>query len=221
MNQSARPLHIIVARHKEDLAWLHDLQDMCVVYDKDPSTAMNQTFHHRIVPLPNTGREADTYIKHIVRSYPYFADYNVFTQAHLEDHVASVPSFVTKLKDIASGSKTDIAGYEGLNEMRVKNGWGTFKDFRDSTHSGLPIREYWFRLFPDPPVNNEIRCNYCGIFMVSKPNILFHSLRFYEEIEKLCREDPVNAPYVLERLWTTIFDGKTASHLDHPTVITV
>lgn len=210
--ENIQKIEVVVARHREDLTWLSEIKDLCAVYNKAPEHPLDD--FPEAIPLENIGREADTYLKHIVRKYPYFPDYVVFTQANIVDHVNDVASFVHRIRDINNGQVTDVQDYEGLNQCRVQGGWGTFRDFQDNTHGGLPLREWWFKMYQEPPNNNEIRCNYCGIFLASKKNILYHSLEFYQELEKMCSEQHVLGPYVLERFWTTIFDGQTPSLLD-------
>jgi hypothetical protein len=204
-------IKVVVARYKEDLSWLSQIRDLCVIYNKSPENPL-MDFEHSI-PLVNVGREADTYLKHIIRTYPYFSDYVVFTQGNIADHVREVAGFVRHVKEIDDGMLTNVPDYEGLNQFGGQQGWGTISNFQDNAHAGLPIKDWWFAMYDEAPNNNEIRCNYCGIFLVSKKNILYHTLEFYEKLHAMCKEDPIYSPYVLERLWTTIFDGQTPSKL--------
>jgi hypothetical protein len=205
-------IEVVVARHRENLSWLSDIKDLCSVYNKAPEEPLID--FPNAIPLENIGREADTYLKHIIRKYPYFPDYVIFTQGRITDHVHDVGSFVKRVRDIENGTADDVKDYEGLNEFRVQQGWSTFQNFQDTTHGGLALKEWWFKMYNEPPNNNEIRCNYCGVFLASKKNILYHSLEFYQELERLCREHPTEGPFILERFWTTIFDGQTSSFLD-------
>ncbi|NBP59191.1 DUF3431 domain-containing protein, partial [bacterium] len=120
-----------------------------------------------------------------------------------------VGAFVHRIRDISIGKLTDLKDYEGLNELRVDRGWNTIYDFDDKSHVGLPLKEWWFKIYHKPPKENKIHCNYCALFLVSKKNLLFHSKQFYEELEKIVLEDEKIAGYVLERFWTNIFDGTT------------
>lgn len=215
-------LHLVVAHYNEDLTWLNplkthaSLQDGIVVYEKHDTIQEdcqkdNENFVH--YPLENNGREADTYLKYIIRNYPYFPKHVLFTQGKIEDHVKNVPNFVDFIKKVADGEEyCGDDGFKGLNDMRGDHGWGKFQNFYDPTHYGLPLKKWWFEFYDNPPEKNEIRCNYCGIFMVKRENILFHPYEFYLKMHDDCMNDGSGiAPYVLERLWLTIFDGKTPS----------
>jgi hypothetical protein len=218
---SCNSIEVVVAHYNEDISWLDSVKDVCRVYDKyscnvgdnvDDNDGSSSYKTH--CPLENIGREADTYLKYIVRTYPYFPDVVVFTQANVNDHVRDKNAFCKFIRDTANGESTlGEDGFKGLNEMRGNNGWGTFHNFTDPLHHGLKIKEWWYDTFEHPPINNEIKCNYCGIFAVSKKNILFHSYDFYEHQHTKCVEDHIYGPYILERLWATIFDGKTVGKI--------
>jgi hypothetical protein len=169
---------------------------------------------YKYIILPNIGREGDTYLKYIIANYPNFSNHTLFTQAKIDDHVKSTLSFRQNIKDILTGSKIETQGYIGLSSVSVKDGWNEIIDFNDSAHGLLPIRMWWDKFFTKQPENNRFRCNYSGIFMASKNNILFHSLEFYQKMNDFLILHEPGGGYVLERLWTTIFDGQTPSKYD-------
>jgi len=205
-------IQVVVARYLEDLTWLETIKHLCIVYNKKPCPLLSLSFN--TIDLPNVGREADTYLRHIIENYPNFPEYTVFTQANIADHVNEVGNFVNRIKDIENGIVVTMDGYIGLNELRVNQGWNDIIDFTDPSHVSLPLKEWWFRLYAKPPEKNIIRCNYCAIFQVSRENILFHSKTFYEKLLEFLLAEENICPYILERFWTSIFNGKTKSILD-------
>ncbi|MCJ1365208.1 hypothetical protein MMC16_004329 [Acarospora aff. strigata] len=77
-------LEIVVAQYNEDLSWLNDFKDSCVVYSKGgPEHAPALPYE----PLPNIGREGHTYLHHIVEHYDSLPDVTIFLQGQIEDHV--------------------------------------------------------------------------------------------------------------------------------------
>jgi hypothetical protein len=75
---------IIVARFNENIAWLNSETDNCIIYNKgDILNTVNE------VPLPNMGRESDTYLHYIITNYDTLPDVVVFTQARISDHKGS------------------------------------------------------------------------------------------------------------------------------------
>jgi hypothetical protein len=64
-----KPVTLVVARYKENIRWLLDLPEevTVVLYNKGP-TILNKSLRRRInhlIKLPNSGREADTYLHHL------------------------------------------------------------------------------------------------------------------------------------------------------------
>jgi Protein of unknown function (DUF3431) len=195
-------IEVVVARYKEDLSWLKPVKHLCTVYNKNVDVIPFDCFF-----LENIlgGNEADTYMKHILLNYPNFPEYTIFTQGNIADHVNSVEDFIQTITDIEKGKIMD--DYIGLNQRRGKDGWCDIRNFNDSHHSSLPLKEWWYKIYDSDPPDNTIRCNFCAIFLVSKKNLLFHSKGFYQELYDLLSSDFNNGGYILERFWTTIFDG--------------
>lgn len=71
------PIQLVVARYLEDLSWLNNIppQITARVYDKSPSGN-----------LPNVGREAHTYLHHIVENYDALPGLTIFAQGKPFDH---------------------------------------------------------------------------------------------------------------------------------------
>ena len=87
-------IEMVVARYLEDLAWLNNVVPAIAtrVYDKSPSG-----------DLPNVGREAHTYLHHIVTRYDDLPDLTVFAQGKPFDHAFD---FHKKLRALASGEQS-------------------------------------------------------------------------------------------------------------------
>ena len=73
---------IVNARFNEDLKWLEDFTDFNIhIYNKGNNIDLKN------VVLPNIGREAHTYLTHIVNNYDNLDDFIVFCQGnHLNYH---------------------------------------------------------------------------------------------------------------------------------------
>lgn len=90
---------IVVARHREDLAWLratfeahraHGGSLRVFVYDKSgdpPPPSLPAGWHW--VPLANRGREAHAYFHHLATRWHDMADATLFLQGHPFDHLVS------------------------------------------------------------------------------------------------------------------------------------
>lgn len=86
---------LVVAAYRGDCSWVSlflDRFDRVSIYTKDPShpwpEALRQDPRVRWIPLPNVGREAHTYLEHIVRHHGRgLADRTVFSQDGFSDHL--------------------------------------------------------------------------------------------------------------------------------------
>src|SRR5436309_1165794 len=90
---SDRTKQIIVARYKENLRWLKQIENIPhIVYDKHSKHAPHHlpnipTFHvHRFEGIKYaktpTGRESHTYLYHIIKNYENLPDVNIFLQGN-------------------------------------------------------------------------------------------------------------------------------------------
>lgn len=81
--RAAPEIELVVARYAEDVSWIDeapfDRFQHVRVYDKnDRGRACKAPARARVVPLPNVGRDAHTYLHHIVENYDRLADVTVF-----------------------------------------------------------------------------------------------------------------------------------------------
>lgn len=78
----ATPVEVVVSHFDEDLDWLSKLETesgeapKVSVYSKGENAPSN----FDVQRLPNVGREAHSYLSHIVKNYDKLADWTVFTQ---------------------------------------------------------------------------------------------------------------------------------------------
>jgi hypothetical protein len=99
----------IIARYKEDISWTNDFDSLIdfIIYDK---ADLNSPFHLPNIPRFDcpafrgsfhaktpTGRESHTYLYHIIKHYPHFADLNLFCQARVKDHLPNFHSTLNYL----------------------------------------------------------------------------------------------------------------------------
>lgn len=77
------PRTIVVSRYNEDITWINNfVNDNVVVYNKGPNNIKCES-----IPLPNIGREAQTFLYHIINSYNNLTEETVFLQGNPFDHI--------------------------------------------------------------------------------------------------------------------------------------
>jgi hypothetical protein len=175
---------LVVARHREDLAWLESMEMPAIVYDKSPRFRALDA-----VPLENVGREADTYLQHILRRWDDLADVTFFCQGNPHDHS---PDFAHLAGDCERAHFCELATKEVVDDHK---GW--------PSHPGLPLREAWERLWPGRPVPESFRFRAGAMFAVHKDAIRSRPKDFYEQMLRIAREP--QGPWVLERLWSYVW----------------
>ena len=92
MNKTTENIRMVVAKYKENISWLSKctrVQDF-TVYDKSGEDSSKTNY----IPLENVGREAHTYLNHIINYYDNLHDITIFSQGNPFDHC---PTFIEDL----------------------------------------------------------------------------------------------------------------------------
>lgn len=199
--------HIIIALYKEDATWIN-------------SPELNSWEKHvyykgAAVPkkgwkkLPNIGREAHTYLHHIIQHYDSInaKDIYVFTQGDPFDHC---PEFLKRLKN-CDGSYYDF----GLLNTRVKieekaitrMGAAVF-DWLDPAYVKemlLKINSKTIKNYIKAGMAPIINVSHYAIFSVSGQTILSHPKSLYEKFKRHTEEMEFHGAYTMELLWRELF----------------
>jgi len=206
-------VELIVARHEEDLRWLRRIpRAMGVsVYNKGGSPALEESLEAELSsgarlsvrPLANHGREAHSYLTHLVVRYDALAPVTVFAQGHPFDHA---PDFHGRLQALANGrEKPDpFLWYGFLLETDDAHGrrlfvpWSKNPD-RDELSTGKLFEE----LFEQPSPGLFHFCG-GGQFAVTREAVHRRPRVFYARALELSTVIP-HAAHAMERLWDRFF----------------
>lgn len=213
------PIDLVVARFSEDLGWVHNLPKgmfrTIYVYNKGPDMAKMADNMH-IETLPNIGREAHTYLHHVIHHYPREGDISttVFvpgsvyskpyksSQIHkILEHLKKSPSksviMENKQERLNTAKNFSINHYSITNEgNRALN-----PNVKLNAANTNPLGPWFAKYVP----NEEMRClSTNGIFAASSEDVRKRNKRFYETLIKtVSTKNPVAVHY-LERLWANI-----------------
>lgn len=99
---------VVVSRYNEDVRWCNDSPVPCLVYNKGAGIDYLQS-HVGLVHLPNRGREAGTYLHHLVAAYDHLPEWTVFVQG--TPHNTSVAEFFGRITSRYMDSTSLTAEY--------------------------------------------------------------------------------------------------------------
>lgn len=208
MSSNPINIHLVVAKFKEDVNWVFNSQLPYTIYNKDPDCN-----DQRFINLPNTGREAHTYLHYIVNNYYHLPDYVFFSEGNcLSNRLLGVNESVESLyNDIKS-----FKGYPRVKPMGVKVIETVDREPETYTVNKNVVNIYK-QLFNTEKTKFIFYIG--GQLIVPRSRIKFHSYNFYKHIY-----DNISdirglgyCAWTLERLWPYIYDGKTRSYLDDNT----
>lgn len=191
-------LELVVARHREDLRWLRRVPGRftVTVYDKGGHA---QAGH----PLPNLGREAHTYLHHLLTRYDELADLTVFAQGRPFDHVSD---FHRVLRELAAGGRR-AAEFEWLGfiiDWDDAEGSHLFQNWtKNPDRHPLPMGTFFRSLWHEPAPGRVVF--YPGAhFIASRELIRRRPRSFYERALALSLSLP-EAAHCFERCWDRVF----------------
>ncbi len=185
-------IELVVARYLEDLAWLRNIppQIRATIYDKSPSGN-----------LPNVGREAHTYLGHIIARYDDLAPTTVFCQGKPFDHCFDFRKTLREL--IQTPFQDDFRWLGHVIDTDSSDG-DLFKTWsKNPGGEGIDIAGFHRELFGfNGP--NEYVFTLGGQFIASRELILRRPLDFYRRALQISVDFP-EAAHCYERTWDKVF----------------
>lgn len=188
--------HLVVAKYTEDVQWAYSIKKdrpsvELFIYDKCPVS------HHisYVIPRNNKGREAETYLYHIIRHYENLPPYLCLLQGKPFDHLHHLVSANKFLETLMN------------NPLAIREQQWWFFAVCDGMgrphHKGLDINNGYQHIFGQTPPSKYVFVAGAQ-FMLSRGQIYKHQKAFYQHIYTLLENDII-CPWVLERLWPYIF----------------
>ena len=203
------PIELVVARHEEDLRWLRRVPPSfrISVYNKGISEALPESLHGRegvsVLSLPNVGREAHSYLTHLIARYDSLAAVTIFCQGRPFDHA---PDLHDRLVALAARKETPtpFLWYGFLEDTDDPKGQRLFVPWsKNPERTELATGTLYEELFGD--ISPDLFFFRGGAqFAVSREGVRNRSWAFYERALEACLADPLT-PHSLERFWDRFF----------------
>lgn len=193
---------LVIAVYHENINWINTINsvDQITIYNKGGRDIPGS------IPLPNVGREAHTFLYHIVNRYNSLADFTIFLQGDpFYGHMQGVngTNFNEKLKN----HTFNLNGPEPVF-------WPGDQLIFDDVF-GKPCYEEIF----EEPWPGQVYFAPGAQWIVPQTNILYRSLDFYKYLlDNTLRggkhhEDGAINPWTLERMWGYIFEKNLKTKL--------
>ncbi len=191
-------LDLIVARYNENLNWLRRVPKSLrvTVYDKSGENTPNA------IVLPNIGREAHTYLWHIVENYAALAEMTIFCQGKPFDHAYD---FHQSLRNLAETPVSD--GFLPLGHIvdtdNARGQWLFTRWSKNQDGHELDMRGFHRALFGNEgPEEYTFRLG--AQFGVTRQIIRNRPREFYERALQVAINFP-DAAHCFERSWPLFF----------------
>jgi hypothetical protein len=214
---------LTVAKYTENIEWVDKGNSIdgldSIIYNKLNDLSNHESYRindKRNIDLFNIGREAHTYIWHIVNNYENLYDIEIFAQGRIDDTI-SVDNFWESIENI---SEDNFSGYMEFSPC-VKHiafdvaYWDEVKSiYPESIHVGYygdSEKEFFHRIYEKIPENKYYTTRAHAIFAVSKELILRHPKEKYIKLLESCNpttrssEEIISFPYKMEHFWNLLF----------------
>jgi hypothetical protein len=204
-------MELVVSRWMEDLRWLRrvPLSVHVTVYNKgedlepELTALLSEQRKTSFQCLENIGREAHTYLTHLITRYEELPALTVFCQGHPFDHA---PDFHDRLRALASGEESvdRFRWYGFLDETDDPQGKRLFVPWsKNPERLELGTGRLYRELFgEESPEWFYFRGG--AQFAVTREAVRSRPREFYQRALDLCLSIPL-AAHSYERIWDRIF----------------
>jgi hypothetical protein len=185
-----KTIGVVIARYNEDVEWVKSINHKIYLYNKG-----NTDVPLSCVTLENVGREAHTYLYHIVANYDCLDEYTVFLQGNPTDH----------------GFYDTFGSIENFNKVCYNEGFvpflRTLENFQYLTCPGNDCN--LFNLAEKHNIHLPIQDLYEFVqgaqFAVRRDNILSRSKKIYEDLLNTSKTSDDLFAHTMERMWKYLF----------------
>lgn len=194
-------MEFVVARHQEDIGWTTKLPPgKILVYNKGGPATMDSPAGV-VENLPNVGREAHTYLHHIVAHYDTLPPVTVFLQGHPLDHSPNL------LRDLWSLGQGLGRGFEYAHLCDYILDWESTCQ-RSIPQDWVPMAATYEHLFGTPAPDRYLEFGAGAQFAVSADAIRSRPRDFYERALQYSEQGDDTVAHAFERLWMYVFTGR-------------
>jgi len=197
---------VVIARYQEDVTWAESLP--AILYNKGPFT--ETTLEQR--PLPNVGREAHTYLHHILHQWNDLADLTLFAQGNTAAHLprgVEVRQFLQNDADVVVPWLVRLKEWLPDGRLWFGEEWKWMEKLATGVIQPARLTMVdWFRQLVHIDIRDMDSLAYApgAIFAVRREMIHRHPRIYYEAlIRTLMHHTSPEEAYYCEQAWMYIF----------------
>lgn len=203
---------IVIARYNEDISWAeHATADRITVYNKGGS----DNPWENAIDLPNVGREAHTYLTHIIERWDDLADVTAFLLGSAMKHVKSmrIPIELYNVISQDPNIPISVAGLGGDPDWpgRIKHHGRWLEQIEAGLlkRASLDMGDWYDAMGLPQPRPGRLLYNPAAFFSVAREYIKKRPIDFYKQLLETVSDhnNPEEAHY-LERMWVYVFGGR-------------
>jgi hypothetical protein len=193
-------IELVVARYSEDLRWLRRVPKTVrvTVYDKHDSAP-----HPGAIRLINVGREAHTYLWHIVQRYEELAPLTVFCQGKPFDHASDFHTTLRRLAENPEAAR-EFEAFGHIVDTDDNCGQRLFAQWSKNEDGHALDMRGWHRALFGNAGPQEYTFRLGAQFAAHAPLIRRRPRAFYECALQISIDFP-DAAHCFERAWPLVF----------------
>lgn len=200
---------LVVAKYQEDMAWTRKYSQRLVIYNKGSRDTIPDDLLQFVVDLPNVGREAHTFLWHIVHNYDNLDEILVFVQGRCNDHLNkgwTVEDLFTLDGKMCSSNLVDSTlwgSYASTYDFRIPQWSGT--RLAPTSHNET-YGQWYERMFGTLFPHHDTKVYVGAIFSVRREVVLKYPKLIYERLlEEMSHDNAPEAAHFMERTWSKMF----------------
>ena len=173
-----------------------------IIYNKSEKK-INLTNYKQIF-LQNKGREAETYLNHIINNYDNLNDFTLFIQDDTNNHIPNYNNFIQFCNNFITNN-LHFSLYPCSWRENKPVVLRTIKNGSSDLHT-LPSKDSIKKCCEKHNINlpPQYTTQTCAFFICNKNAILNHNKEFYIKLKDWLLENDKNV-YVLEHIWLLLF----------------
>jgi len=192
-------IQLVVARYRENLNWVRNIppQIEAIIYDKSSEDLLGGS-----ISLPNVGREAHTYLHHIVANYDGLPDFTVFAQGKPFDHAFDFHKVLKAI--VAQETAPDFRWLGHIIDTDSSNGSRLFSTWSKNTGDERLDMNGFHRALLGTDGPEEYTFVLGAQFIAARELIRARSLEFWQNALEISIHFP-DAAHCYERSWDKVF----------------